>query len=253
MHIPDGFLDAKTAVAGGVLAAAGVGAAVWQTKRTLPARRVPLLGVTAAFVFAAQMLNFPVLPGVSGHLLGGVLAAVLLGPSAAVIVLTAVLIVQCFLFQDGGVSALGANIFNMALVGTVPGYVIYRLVRRVAGMATAAAVAGWCATMFAAVCCGAELAWSGVAGWQRILLAMTGIHAVIGIGEGVITALVLVAIVRVRPELADEQSAPPAQVLTLGLVVVLGLILFVSPFACRWPDGLERVAATLGFDHQAVK
>src|SRR3990172_7730516 len=130
MHIPDGFIDGKTAGATTALSLAGVGLALRRVKRELPPRKVPLLGLAAAFLFAAQMLNFPVAAGTSGHLIGGVLVAALLGPSAAVVVVTTVLIVQCFLFADGGVSALGANVFNMALLGAVGGYAIYRLVRR---------------------------------------------------------------------------------------------------------------------------
>jgi len=258
MHIPDGFLDVKTAVASGALAVTGVGAALWQAKLTLPARRVPLLGVTAAFIFAAQMLNFPVAGGTSGHLVGGVLAAVLLGPGAAIIVLTTVLLVQCFLFADGGVTALGANIFNMGLVDVVAGYTIYRGARRLVtgqrGLVLAAAFASWCATVLAAVCCAGEVAWSGKVAWRLAFPAMTGVHMLIGIGEGAITALVLLAIVRVRPELVERKNdAPqPAATIGYGLLVTLGLALFVSPFACGWPDGLEKIAAKLGFENQAI-
>jgi cobalamin biosynthesis protein CbiM len=131
MHIPDGFIDGKTAAVTAVISAAGVGFALRQVRRELPPRRVPLLGLAAAFLFAAQMVNFPVAGGTSGHLVGGTLVAALLGPSAAVVVVTTVLIVQCFLFQDGGVMALGANIFNMAIVNSVIGYVIYRVVCQV--------------------------------------------------------------------------------------------------------------------------
>src|SRR2546422_7604656 len=119
MHIPDGFLDPKTALASGALSAVGLTIALRDARRRLPARKVPLMGLSAAFVFAAQMLNFPVAAGTSGHLIGGVLAAVLLGPSAAAVVLTSVLIVQCFVFGDGGVLALGANVFNMGIVSAV--------------------------------------------------------------------------------------------------------------------------------------
>ncbi len=258
MHIPDGFLDVKTAVASSALAVTGVGAALWQAKRSLPARRVPLLGVTAAFIFAAQMLNFPVAGGTSGHLVGGVLAAVLLGPGAAIIVLTTVLLVQCFLFSDGGVTALGANIFNMGLIDVVAGYIIYRGVRRLVegqrGLVLAAAFAGWCATVLASGCCAGELAWSGKVSWRLVFPAMTGVHMLIGIGEGAITALVLLAIVRVRPELVEHKNNAPQTATTIGygLLVAMGLALFVSPFACEWPDGLERIAAKLGFEHQAV-
>lgn len=251
MHIPDGFLDAKTAVATAALAVTGMGIALAQAQRQLPRRKIPLLGVTAAFIFAAQMVNFPVLPGVSGHLLGATLAAVLLGPGGAVVALTGVVVVQCFLLQDGGLTALGANLFNMAVTGPVTGYAVYRWTRRW-GAVRAAAVAGVCSTVVTAICCGAELAWSGAAPWRLVLPAMAGIHAVIGLGEGVITALVLGAIARTRPELIETDDAPPARALALGFVVAAGLMWFVSPFACRWPDGLEKVAATLGFEHKAV-
>ena len=257
MHIPDGFLDMKTSVASAALATAGVGVALWQAKRTLPARRVPLLGVTAAFVFAAQMLNFPVAAGTSGHLVGGVLAAVLVGPGAAVIVMTAVLVLQCFLFQDGGVSALGANTLNMALVSVITGYAVFALTRRLAqgtrGIILGAAFAGWCSTVLAALCCAGELALSGRVAWGVVFPAMGGVHMLIGLGEGAITALVLVAVARARPELLDAKTemTRPGQVLALGLIVALGLALFVSPFACSWPDGLEKIAVKVGFEHFA--
>jgi len=125
MHLPDGFIDTKTAVAAAGLSAVGVGLALRRVKTHLPASKVPLLGLAAAFLFTAQMLNFPVIGGTSGHLVGGTLVAALLGPSAAVVVVTTVLIVQCFLFADGGVLALGANVFNMALVDSAAGYAIY--------------------------------------------------------------------------------------------------------------------------------
>ena len=259
MHIPDGFLDARTAATSAALAAAGVGLATRQLRHRLPRQRVPLLGLTAAFVFAAQMLNFPVAGGTSGHLVGGVMAAVLVGPGAAVIVMTAVLVVQCFLFADGGVTALGANIFNMALVNVLAGYAIYRIARRLAegrrGMVLGAAFAGWCATVLSAVVCAGQVAWSGKVAWRLVFPAMAGVHMLIGIGEGAITALVLLAIVRARPELLERDAdAKPQPVATIGygLLVALGLAWFVSPFACGWPDGLEKVAARLGFDHHGL-
>src|SRR3990172_1784829 len=132
MHIPDGFLDAKTAAGAGALALVGLSLALRQARLHLPPRRVPLMGLTAAFVFAGQMVNFPVAGGTSGHLLGATLTAVLVGPSAAVVVLAAVLIVQCFLFADGGVTALGANLVNLALVAPLGGYGVFRAVRPLA-------------------------------------------------------------------------------------------------------------------------
>ncbi len=260
MHIPDGFLDTRTAAGTGVLAAAGLAFALRQARVHLPPRRVPLLGLSAAFVFAAQMLNFPVAGGTSGHLTGGVLTAVLLGPSAAVIVLAAVLIVQCLMFADGGISALGANVFNMALVSGVGGWAIYDLVTRLFkglfGRVLAAAFAGWCGTVMASVACAAELAASRTVRWSIVFPAMAGIHMLIGVGEGLITALVLVAVSRTRPELVLEPAhAASARrygvVAVYGMLLALGLALFVSPWASESPDGLDRTAGKLGFEDKA--
>ena len=262
MHIPDGFIDGKTAATTALLSAAGVGLALRQVRRRLPPRRVPLLGLAAAFLFAAQMVNFPVAGGTSGHLVGGVLAAALLGPSAAVVVLTTVLIVQCFLFADGGVLALGANIFNMGIIGAVGGYAIYRVVCRALpgtrGQVAAVAFAGWCSTVLASISCAGQLAWSGTVAWPVGFTAMTTVHMVIGVGEGLISALVLLAIQRVRPDLSSEVSGaastrPWGELVCYGLLVTLGVAIFVAPFACPWPDGLEAVAAKLGFEHRAVE
>ena len=246
-------------LATGALAAAGVGLALRQARLSVPAARRPLMGLAAAFVFAAQMVNFPVAGGTSGHLIGSVLAAVLLGPSAAVVVLTAVVVVQCFLFSDGGVLALGANIFNMAIVACVGGYGVYRGLRWVLpgqrGVIAAAAFAAWCSTVLAAVSCAGELAMSGIR-WSAVLPAMANVHMVIGLGEGLITGLILVAIARARPDLLTAAPAAPGAkplsgFLGYGLLLALGLTLFVAPFASPWPDGLERVAASLGFASHA--
>jgi len=258
MHIPDGFLDARTAIATGALAAVGAGAALWRAKRSLDSRQVPLIGVTAAFVFAAQMLNFPVAGGTSGHLIGGTLAVALVGPTAAVIVMTAVLAVQCLLFQDGGLTALGANIFNMALLAPLVGGLVYRAMRRCMagnrGLVVAGVLGGWGSTVAAAVSCAGQLAFSGTVAWGLAFPAMALTHVVIGIGEGVITGLVLAAVARTRPELVGRDAEPRAMLPATigGTVVALGLALFVSPFACEWPDGLEKVAASLGFEHHAA-
>jgi cobalt/nickel transport system permease protein len=261
VHIPDGFLDTKTAVTTAALTAAGLGVALRHARLHFPSRRVPLLGLTAAFVFAAQMINFPVAGGTSGHLVGAVLAAALLGPSAAVIVISAVLIVQCLMFADGGISALGANIFNMAIIGGVGGWVVYHVVTRVIkglfGRVVAAAFAAWCSTVMASVACAGELASSRTVRFSVALPAMAGIHMLIGIGEGLITALVLVAIARTRPELiqSDAMAEPRRSYGTIaayGGLIVLGLALFVSPLASRWPDGLDRTAEILGFRHRAA-
>jgi cobalt/nickel transport system permease protein len=262
MHIPDGFLDARTAVATGVIATAGLGTALRSVRRTLPAHRIPLVGLAGAFVFAAQMLNFPVAGGTSGHLVGAVLAAVLLGPSAAVLVLSSVLILQCFLFADGGVTALGANIFNMALVAPVAGYGAYIVVRRMAGdglrsVLFATAFAAWFSTVAASVACAGQLALSRTVAWRVVFPAMAGIHMLIGAGEAVITTLVVAALYRLRPELLTDNLQPRLhpryrELAAYGLLIAIGLAIFVAPFASGWPDGLEKAAVALGFESKAA-
>jgi len=202
------------------------------------------------------MINFPVVGGTSGHLMGSVLVAALLGPAAAMVVMTAVIIVQCFLFADGGVTALGANVFNMAVLGTAGGYLVYALVSRwirgPAGRITAVAFGGWCSVVMAATACAGQLAWSGTVSWSAAFTAMAGIHLLIGLGEGLIGALVFAAVERARPDLVAGPEASAASTgvwLRCGMVVALGLAIFLAPFACPWPDGLEAVATRLGFEH----
>lgn len=261
MHIPDGFLDAKTALATATLSTGGLAYALRQVRAELPPRKVPLLGLSAAFLFAAQMVNFPVVGGTSGHLVGAALVAALLGPSAAVVVLSTVLIVQCLLFADGGILALGANIFNMGLVATLFGYAVYEACRRLVGgtrgRIAAMGFAGWCSAVGASVSCAGQLAWSGTIPWAVALPAMAGVHMLIGVGEGLISALVLLAVSRTRPDLLEGAFNPAPQArmrgfVVLGLIASLGVALFVAPFACPWPDGLESVAAKLGFGSRAA-
>ncbi len=261
MHIPDGFLDAKTAVTTGVLSLTGLGAALRQASRHLQPRRIPLIGLTAAFVFVAQMINFPVAGGTSGHLLGASLAVVLVGPSAAVIVMTCVLVIQALIFADGGLLALGANVLNMAIIAPVTAYGVYRMIRRSATglriQLVAASVAAWCSTLIAAVVCAGELALSEIVPWNLALPAMAGVHSLIGIGEGLITMLVLAAIGNARPELLRGSNGlhpkPESKAVTVyGFVFVLALLVLVLPFASKLPDGLERVAAALGFEYRAA-
>ena len=205
MHIPDGFLDAKTWLACGAVAAVGVTAAVRKTRQELGEKSVPLMGVMSAFVFAAQMINFPVAAGTSGHLVGGVLAAVLLGPWAGATVLTLVLLVQCFIFQDGGITSLGANILNMALLGVFCGYGTYSIFTQTfgakGGFYVGAALGAWVAVVVGSAACAVELAVSGTVPLKLALVTMAGIHSVIGIGEAAITVLVLSMVRRVRPDL----------------------------------------------------
>lgn len=209
MHIPDGFLSAPVWAPLWAVAAAGIAGCVRAVQRSFSDRAVPLMGMMAAFIFAAQMLNFPVAGGTSGHLLGGVLAAVLLGPWAGALVIAIVLVVQCLLFQDGGLTALGANIVNMSFFGSALGYWIYSAVKEATGGKTiaAVAVASWCSVMFASTACSFELAFSGTVSLRTVLPAMAAVHALIGVGEAVITCLVVSCIMKVRPDLVPSKGA----------------------------------------------
>ncbi len=208
MHIPDGFINGATSAGFGVAAAGGLGAAIKQTGRYLSERQVPLAGLVAAFVFAAQMVNFPVSIGVSGHLLGGVLAAVLVGPWAGFVVLSVVLIVQGFVFADGGLTALGLNITNLGLIGAVGGYAIYRVLLTVLpkdarGVTLAAGIAAGITVPLTAMGFLVQFVIGGTASvsTSTVFTALLGTHALIGVGEGIITAMVIGAVVRTRPDL----------------------------------------------------
>lgn len=201
MHIPDGFLAINTWLPAWILSIGGITMAIKKVMGRLKDKAIPLMGVSSAFIFAVQMLNFPVAGGTSGHLLGGVLAAILLGPWAGVVVISVVLTVQCFIFQDGGVTALGANIFNMAILGVMSGYLIYRLLKNRLGLIKSTAIASWFSVVIASTACAIELAISGTSPLRIALPAMVGVHMLIGIGEAVITCLVIGFVNKARPDL----------------------------------------------------
>ena len=212
MHIPDGFLDTTTSVVTWVASAGSIAYAVRRAGKELDERQVPLMGVSAAFIFAAQMLNFSVAGGTSGHLLGGALAAILLGPWAGMLVITSVLAIQALLFQDGGLLALGANVFNMAVIGVLLGWVVYTGIKRLFGDKTWSTMAGgfaaaWLSVVVASLVAAVELALSGASPWGVVLPAMVGVHALIGIGEGLITVAVLAFLRVTRPDLLALRRA----------------------------------------------
>ena len=203
MHLPDGFLSPPVWASLDAVAAAVIGGCVLRLRGRLPEEAVPRMGMLGAFVFAAQMVNVPVAAGTSGHLLGGLLVASMVGPWAATLVLTAVFLIQCLLFQDGGLLALGANVVNMGLCGTLGGYLLMRLLRRVlpAGRRDVAVfVAAWFSVVLASVVVSVELAASGAVPLGRSVAAMAGIHAVIGVVEGAITVAVVRFVERVQPQ-----------------------------------------------------
>ncbi|MGD8821748.1 MAG: energy-coupling factor ABC transporter permease [Anaerolineales bacterium] len=256
LHIPDGFLSTLIAVIGWVLALGVIGLALRQTRKQLGERQIPLMGVLAAFIFAAQAINFPVAGGTSGHLLGGALAAIVIGPWAGVLVMTAVIAVQGLLFQDGGLLVMGWNILNMGVFTAFTGYAAYNFMRQMLGQSKGARLAGaffgaWVSVMVGAIATSFELALSGTTSLSLALPAMAGVHALIGLGEGLITTGAVALLEASRPEvLSTGENAPGRRGATLVLAgLALALVLaVVSPWASPSPDGLEAVAEAQSFD-----
>jgi cobalt/nickel transport system permease protein len=209
LHIPDGFVNAPVAVAGYIVTGIVIAFAVRRASDRMGEKAAPLMGVLAAFIFAAQMINFPVAGGTSGHLLGGTLAAILLGPWAAILVMASVVSVQALVFQDGGLGALGVNIFNMGIVTSLLGYTIFMSVNAVAGTKPTVRLAGafagaWISVMVAAALTSFELALSDTSALDVALPNMLGVHALIGIGEGLITAAAIAFVQSSRPDLIES-------------------------------------------------
>lgn len=213
MHMSDGIVNAPTSVLFGAIAIVGIALCAWRARNELDERTVPLAGLVAAFIFAVQMVNFPILPGVSGHLLGGALAAILVGPFTGALCVAIVLVVQSLLFADGGVTALGTNITNMAIIGVAAGFgtavVLYRIVARTRGTVAVPAlgVIAFISALIGTVCAAMgfvlEYSVGGAAGASLGTVAgyMFGTHVLIGVGEGIITALTVMAVARSRPDL----------------------------------------------------
>src|SRR5215216_3200033 len=255
LHIPDGFLNLAVSLICWAITALILAMAISRTNKSLGEKQVPLMGVMAAFIFAAQMINFPVAGGTSGHLLGGALAAMILGPWAAMLVMTAVIAVQGLLFQDGGLLVMGANILNMGLLTAAIGYGLYRGVfgssRPVRLLV--AGVAAWLSVMAGAFATAIQLWLSGTSNLQTVVLAMLSVHAVIGLGEAFITVAALTFIFQTRPDLLDEKSvsAQSGRGWVFAGVLISLIVILLSPMASVNPDGLNRVAMNLGFIHSA--
>ncbi|MEV5171533.1 energy-coupling factor ABC transporter permease [Streptomyces flaveolus] len=285
MHVPDGFIDAPTSAVTGVVAAGALAVSLRGARRELDERTAPLAGLVAAFIFAVQMLNFPVAAGTSGHLLGGALAAILVGPYTAVLCVSVVLLMQGVLFADGGLTALGVNITDMAIVTTVVSYAVFRgllavLPRKRRSVTVASFVAALVSVPAAAVAFTLLYAIGGTTDVSigKVATAMIGVHVLIGVGEAFITALTVGAVVAVRPDLVYgarglrqrlqlrvngalvDAPAPTTPVAArtsrrtlwmTGLVTSLVLAGFVSFYASANPDGLEKVAHDQGIDKKA--
>lgn len=258
MHAPDRVFSMPVNVVFALAVVLLLGVALRRVSRRNDHRVVAMMGVSAAFIFAAQMVNFPVTSGTTGHLLGGTLAAILLGPWAGTVVMTAVIVVQALVFHDGGVTVLGPNIFNMGIIGTMVTYFIYRGVigrsaNQPARVAGAAFFAAWLAVALASVFVSIELAVSGTVPLNRVLPPMLFVHMAIGVGEGLITAAVVVFVMRTRPDLlydARESVKPvgrPALILGLSGALLCATVLSLLPVLWNHPDGLEFVGQRCGF------
>jgi len=251
LHIPDGFLSLVISLVFWGITIIMVGIAISKTNKSLGEKQIPLMGIMAAFIFAAQMLNFPVAGGTSGHFLGGSLAAIVLGPWAAILVMTAVIALQAILFQDGGLLVMGANIFNMGLLTAMIGFGLYRsVVGRKKGIRLAVAgVASWLAVVASALTASLQLWLSGTTRLDIVVPAMLSVHVVIGLGEAIITVAALSFIERTRPDLVNEKETAAKggrDWIYAGVIVSLFAVL-LSPFASADPDGLARVAKDVGF------
>lgn len=289
MHVPDGFIDAPVSIAAGVAAAGAVAVSLRGARRELDERTAPLAGLVAAFIFAVQMLNFPVAAGTSGHLLGGALAAILVGPYTGVLCVSVVLLMQGVLFADGGLTALGVNVVTMGVVTVVVGYAVFRgLVKLLPDGRRSVTVAAFVGALLSVpAAAGMFTLFYALGGTTdvpigKVFGAMVGVHVLIGIGEAAITAATVGAVIAVRPdlvrgarglsaplklrvggELVDAPATAPAPVglaarstkpvWITGLVAALALAGFVSFYASSSPDGLEKVAADKGIDQKVTE
>ena len=266
MHIPDGVLSPQVSIAAGALSLGAVGYSLYKLRDRIAERTIPMTGMMASLIFAGQMVNFPVpFLGVSGHLIGGVLAAVVLGPWAGCLAITLVLVVQCLLFADGGILALGANVLNMGVVGAWGGYAVVQVIRRslgngVRGTLAGAVVASWLCVMAASALFCLEF-WltlrfdpssdAAAIDMSNVLTLMAVFHSVIGIGEAVITGGVLSFVTVQRPDLIALNTevangtvtvwAGTRRVLVTGIVAATAVAAFLAPFASSASDGLEAV------------
>ncbi len=255
LHIPDGFLSAPVSLGGWLVAASVTRLALRHTRNQLGEKQAPLIGVLAAFIFAAQAINFPIAGGTSGHILGAALAAILVGPWAAILLMSAVVSVQGLLFQDGGLLVMGCNLVNMGAFAVFAGYAAYTLALKITRRrGTAAFVGAWLSVEISAAATAVELSLSGTFPLKMSLPALTGVYALVGIGEGLVTAAALSLLRSARPEvLRDDLPLPgrtSASLLTAGMTGTLMLIL-LAPLASANPDGLESVARNAGFSHLA--
>ena len=258
MHVPDGFMNVTMSAATGVISFGTLWAYIRSAKDLIADKFIALTGMMSALIFVLQMINFPVAAGTSGHLLGGALAVIVLGPRLGLICLSVVVIIQSLLFADGGLSALGVNVLNMAIVTTTTSWFIVKYWIKFIGknktsIVTVSVLAGIRSVVFSSIAFTIQYAIGGTISIPvgTVLIAMVTTHLIIGLGEGVITALIITLLMRVRPDLVyafDRNDKNTTKVSFYGLFIILILLLsLVTPFASSSPDGLESVAEEFGF------
>lgn len=259
MHIPEGFLSSGVSTTMNLVSVATIVYSLKKIKQYVTQPKALLAAAIAALIFALQMLNFPVSEGTSGHFMGAALAAILLGPAGAIITLAVVLSIQCLVFGDGGILALGANIFNLGVVGGLVGYYTYKWLKTMysgtAGILFSVFVSSWLTVVMAAASCSIMIGVSGTAPIPDILRSMTGVHMLIGIGEGVITSAIIALLYKLNPALLDTKAHFDIKYVVRPCIIICVAALFVaiclSPYASPFLDGLEKVAENHNFLHVA--
>ena len=259
MHVPDGFINAQVSVATGVISLGTLWAYVRNAKNLVADKLIALTGMMSALIFVLQMINFPIAAGTSGHLLGGALAVIVLGPSLGIICISIVVVIQSLLFADGGLSALGVNVLNMAIITSLTGWLTITFWKKLFGdsqftLISGSVIAGLLSVVFSSIAFVMEYAIGGTVSVPlgSVLIAMISTHLFIGLGEGIITALIISLLLRVRSDLvyANTKKNKSNNLSTsYGIFIVLILSLtLVTPYASSSPDGLESVASNFGFE-----
>ena len=259
MHVPDGFINAQVSVATGVISLGTLWAYVRNAKNLVADKLIALTGMMSALIFVLQMINFPIAAGTSGHLLGGALAVIVLGPSLGIICISIVVVIQSLLFADGGLSALGVNVLNMAIITSLTGWLTITFWKKLFGdsqftLISGSVIAGLLSVVFSSIAFVMEYAIGGTVSVPlgSVLIAMISTHLFIGLGEGIITALIISLLLRVRSDLVyanTKKNRSNNLSTSYGIFIVLILSLtLVTPYASSSPDGLESVASNFGFE-----
>ena len=259
MHVPDGFINAQVSVATGVISLGTLWAYVRNAKNLVADKLIALTGMMSALIFVLQMINFPIAAGTSGHLLGGALAVIVLGPSLGIICISIVVVIQSLLFADGGLSALGVNVLNMAIITSLTGWLTITFWKKLFGdsqftLISGSVIAGLLSVVFSSIAFVMEYAIGGTVSVPlgSVLIAMISTHLFIGLGEGIITALIISLLLRVRSDLVyanTKKNRSNNLSTSYGIFIVLILSLtLITPYASSSPDGLESVASNFGLE-----